>query len=105
MTVLWHWLVHVSGSDYGLPYGTFSFYDFWSGVAGSFLVGLVVYLTLWWLRGTCHDSWHCLRHGKYAAAGGMFRLCRHHHPDLKGQRPHRELIDRLHREHAERAAS
>lgn len=23
----WHWLVHVTGCDYGAPYGHFVFYD------------------------------------------------------------------------------
>jgi hypothetical protein len=58
-----------------------------------------------WYHHTCHDSPWCLRHGRYPAAGGLFRLCRHHHPDLMGQRPHRELIHRLDREHKARLGS
>ena len=94
--VIWHGFVHFLGVDYGVAYGRWVWYNFWSGVAGSFLVGLLVYLSLWWAHSTCHDSWRCLRHGRYSAAGGTFRLCRHHHPDLRGTRPHRELIARLH---------
>lgn len=101
---LWRWLVHVTGSDYGLPYGHFGFYNFWSGFAGSFFIGVIAFCATWYLGHTCHDSWRCLRYGRYEAAGGMFRLCRHHHPDLRGKRPHRELIERLHREHMRRTA-
>lgn len=103
MTV-WYWLVHATGSDYGAPYGHFVPYSFWSGVAGSFLVGVITFLLLWYLHHTCRDSWKCWRVGRYPAAGGTFRLCRHHHPDLRGQRPHRELIARLHREHLARTS-
>lgn len=78
-------------------------YGFWSGFAGGVRVfewvvigGLVYY------HHTCHDHPGCLRLGKYPAAGGLFKLCRHHHPDLRGERPSRDLIDRLHREHRER---
>jgi hypothetical protein len=94
-----HWLVHFFGCDYGAPYGVWVPYDFWSGVSGSFFVGLTVFTVTWYLRHTCHDSWKCLRIGRFPAAGGTFRLCRHHHPDLCGRRPHRELIGRLHREY------
>lgn len=103
MLTAWHWLVHVAGCDYGLPYGRFGFYNFWSGIAGSFLVGALVWMTLWWVNGTCHASPWCLRRGRHPAAGGTFRLCWKHHPDM-GERPHLEMIHRLHREHLERAA-
>lgn len=75
------------------------YYGFWSGFAGAtrtleyFAIGLVIY----WHR-TCHYSPACLRWGKYPAAGGMFKLCHHHHPDLAGVRPGHDLIHRLHEE-------
>lgn len=78
-------------------------YGWWSGQAGGLQViewaalGALVY----WHH-TCHDSPWCLRLGKYPAAAGVFRLCRHHHPDLQGARPHRELIHRMHAEHKAR---
>jgi len=96
--VLWHFTVHIMGVDYGLPYGRWSWYNFWSGIAGSFLVGAVVFAITFWWRSTCHHSWRCWRRGRYEAAGGMFKLCHRHHPDLRGQKPHRALIDRLHAE-------
>lgn len=102
---LWHLIVHLMGVDYGLPYGHWGWYNFWSGIAGSFLIGAVAWFLGWYIHHTCHDSRRCLRLGRYPAAGGLFRLCRHHHPDLRGQRPHRELIARLHREHLERGSA
>lgn len=98
MTPLGHWVVHFFGCDYGAPYGHFVPYNFWSGVAGSFLSAALAAGIAWYLSHTCHDSWRCFRYGRYQAAGGTFRLCRHHHPDMRGQRPHREMISRLHAE-------
>lgn len=93
-------LVHFFGCDYGAAYGQFIPYDFWSGVSGSFLVGVVVFGGTWYFHHTCHGSPWCMRWGKYEAAGGTFRLCRHHHPDLRGRKPHHgDLIERLHREY------
>ena len=74
-------------------------YGFHSGLGGAAYVSVIPAMTLFWWHQTCHDSPWCLRWGKYPAAGGVFRLCRHHHPDLQGARPHRELIHRMHREH------
>jgi len=94
---IWHALVHVLGLDYTGRYGHIVPYDFYSGLAGSFLVGLAAYLALFWWHQTCHYSWRCLRRGKHEAAGGVFRLCWKHHPDM-GEKPHRAMIHRLHRE-------
>jgi hypothetical protein len=92
-------LVHFFGCDYGAAYGQWVPYDFWSGVSGSFLVGAVVFGGTWYFSHTCHGSPRCLRWGKYEAAGGTFKLCRHHHPDLRGRKPHHgDLIERLHGE-------
>lgn len=74
-------------------------YGFNSGAGGAFYMSVVPASLVFWYQHTCHDSPRCLRWGKYPAAGGIFRLCRRHHPDLQGQRPHRELIRRLHDEH------
>lgn len=78
---------------------TGGWYGWWSGNAGGLqlLQWAALGAFLWWHH-TCHDSPWCLRWGKYPAAGGVFKLCRHHHPDLQGARPHRELIHRMHRE-------
>jgi hypothetical protein len=104
VTAVLHWLAHVTGCDYGLPYGRFSWYNLYSGFGGS-VPDIMIPLSLiaWWYHRTCHDSPWCLRWGRYPAAGGMFYVCRHHHPDLLGRRPRRELIRRLHAEHQARA--
>lgn len=78
-------------------------YGFNSGAAGAFYMSLVPAAMVFYYQHTCHDSPWCLRWGKYPAAGGLFRLCRHHHPDLAGQQPRRELIRRMHAEHRERS--
>jgi hypothetical protein len=97
-----HFIIHFFGCDYTAAYGVFVPYDFWSGVSGSFLSAAIAVGVSWYVSHTCHDSWRCLRYGRYSAAGGTFKLCRHHHPDLRGQRPHRVLIERLHREYMAR---
>lgn len=77
------------------------YYGFWSGFAGASrvfeyaVIGLLVY----WHH-TCHHSASCLRLGKYPAAGGLFKLCHKHHPDLGGEKPGNDIIHRLHRERA-----
>lgn len=90
-------IIHFFGIDTGAPYGHWVPYGFWSGVAGSFLTNALAFgLGLWW-KSTCHNSWRCWRHGKYQAAGGTFKLCWRHHPDM-GQRPHSAMIRQLHTE-------
>jgi hypothetical protein len=86
----------------GIP-GTGPWYGFWSGFGGSVPdIAIITGASAWYLNHTCHDHPTCLRWGKYPAAGGLFKLCRHHHPDMKGNKPDREMIHRLHREHLDR---
>lgn len=98
----WHWAVHVTGCDYGLPYGRFGFYNFWSGVAGSFLVSLVAVFFLFYVHHTCHYSRWCLRWGAHELAGGQARVCARHHPDLGGKRPRGAALHQMHRDWLER---
>lgn len=90
-------LIHGTGSDYSGPYCHVVPYSFWSGVAGSFVVNIITFVLVFYVHGTCHDSRWCLRWGKYPAAGGLFKLCGKHHPDIPGRRPRRDLIHHLHR--------
>lgn len=99
---VWHLIVHIMGLDYGVAYGHLVWYNFWSGIAGSFLVGVIAYVVLWYWHHTCHASWKCLRYGKYDAAGGMFKLCAKHHPDIQGRKITAELIHELHLDHKRR---
>jgi hypothetical protein len=102
MTAVLQWIVHVTGCDYGLPYGHFAWYNLYSGFSASYPWLIAGGGPIWYWHHTCHDSMWCLRWGKYPVAGGLFKTCRHHHPDLQGQRPHRDLIRRLHAEHQAR---
>jgi hypothetical protein len=95
---IWHFLVHIGGVDYGLPYGKWGWYNFWSGIAGSFLVAAVVWGATKYWYGTCHHSLFCLRRGQFAAAGGVFKTCAVHHPDIDHTKPRHEEIARLHAE-------
>ena len=91
-----HFIVHILGIDTGLPYGTWNFGNFWSGVAGSFLTSLIAFLIVVFARTRCQNSFWCVRHGKYPAANGMFKVCHKHHPDMDGKRPDHDMIHRLH---------
>jgi hypothetical protein len=95
--VVLHFLIHIFGIDYALPYGRWGWYNFWSGVSGSCLTGAGAFILSLWLHSTCHYSWKCLRRGKYQAAGGTFRLCWKHHPQM-GVKPHRKMIHDMHDE-------
>lgn len=79
----WHFFIHWTGSDYGFRYGKFVPYDFWSGIAGSFAVGAVVFTATWYRHRNCHVRW-CLRLGRHQltdnATGTAYSLCRRHHP-------------------------
>jgi hypothetical protein len=88
--------VHLISHLFGLDNASGPAYLFWSGIAGSFLVNLATFVLVLYVHHTCQDSWRCLRWGKYPAAGGMFKVCRHHHPDLRGIMPRRGHIAALH---------
>lgn len=71
---LWHWLVHVTGSDYTGRYGQLVPYSFWSGF-GSRSLGAVFLLGLYH-RFNCHQS-GCWRLGKHHVDGTPW--CSKHH--------------------------
>lgn len=97
-----HWLVvHTGIADPTGPY-----YAFWSGfgsdIAEFGLVSAAVTAVYQLNRKfNCHQH-GCWRVGTHPAAGGQFMLCYHHHPDYKGKKPTRELIERVHRQHIAR---
>lgn len=90
------------GHLFGLDDASGPFYLFWSGIAGSFLVNLGTFFLVFYFHHTCHASPRCWRWGKYDAAGGVFKVCRHHHPDLRGSRPDAGHIAIMHRAWKER---
>ena len=99
------WIAHAIFSLTGARNESGTAYGLLSGVGGAIPdVMLPLGALAWWWNHTCHDSPRCLRWGRYPAAGGVFKLCSVHHPDLQGKRPRRDLIHRLHREHLERAS-
>lgn len=73
-------------------------YGFWSGFGGTLLFSAAVLFPPWYYQHTCHYSYKCLRWGRYQAAGGTFKLCHVHHPDMQGIKPHHDMIHRLHEE-------
>jgi len=100
-----HWLgVHTGTVDEPGPY-----YGFWSGFGSDLaefgIIGVVatgVYQIV--KRYNCHQP-GCWRVGAHPAAGGTFFLCYRHHPDYKGMKPTKALIEELHREHKEQLAA
>ena len=95
----WAWLVHVTGCDYGIGYGKWNFYGFWSGF-GSDLgeITIITALLAVYRKHNCHVR-GCPRIGRHeftdSATGVTYLLCRRHHPGTpdKGLRPeHVDLI-------------
>ena len=104
LAVAW-WFPHVRNETFVLVGNrdeAGGYYGMWSGFGGALQVFTLVFggMMIYWHH-TCHAHPLCLRWGKYDAAGGLFKLCHRHHPDLGGKRPTLELIHRLHREHRE----
>jgi hypothetical protein len=100
----WWWCeVHFGMVNEPGPY-----YGFWSGFGsdlGEYVIVGGVAQIAWhqYMMHNCHDPegflpWGCWRIGRHDAAGGMYKLCWKHHPDI-GQRLTRDLIHRHHHEH------
>lgn len=75
-----HFLNHICGFDYGLRYGSFSWYDAWSGFLSDLqefaIIGLVAGA---YKKHQCHDQ-HCWRLGWYPAVeGNNWHYCKTHH--------------------------
>lgn len=80
MIPLLHWIDHIIGADYGLPYGHFGFYNVESGSGSdvgelAIVGGLIAMIR----RHTCEVK-GCWRLGRHKTAAGH-AVCRHHHPD------------------------
>lgn len=98
----WWWFeVHTGTVHESGPY-----YGFWSGFGsdiGEYVILSAVFngLYLHWKHINCHAP-GCPRVGRYAAAGGQYKLCHIHHPDHMGEKPTLEFIHRMHHEHLKR---
>ena len=82
MTV-WHWLVHVMGVDYGVLYGRWVWYSFWSGFFACVTIftgfaALTWHTTVYYRVNNCVVH-RCARIGKFVTAAGH-KTCRKHHP-------------------------
>jgi hypothetical protein len=98
MLSLWYFLVHVTGEDYGAPYGHWVWYNFYSGFGASYPYLLLSAGLLFYWHHTCQGKPACLRWAKYRAANGQFKVCYKHHPDFSGKRPNISTINRMHEE-------
>lgn len=98
LLIIWHGMVHWTGSDYGTTYGHFVPYNFLSGIFGgsAFVTGAWVIFH----RHNCARKW-CWRIGSHEfrdPADGVTRnLCWKHHPDVQHKNLTDELIRHIHR--------
>lgn len=100
----WHWLVHIMGVDFTVPYGHWIWYNFWSGFGSmTLLTTFLATPLILYRKHNCGVRW-CWRIGRHEykdpGNGLTHMLCRRHHPAHPGRRPvTAEHILRLHREH------
>lgn len=73
-------------------------YQWWSGIAGSFLLGGGIWsgIGMAYWHHQCHAP-ACLRLGKHPTADGTHRLCARHHPDLPDDR--KSTLSEIHERH------
>jgi hypothetical protein len=107
LALVWWWpqvrneifLIVGSRDEAGAWYGT------WSGFGGALPdVLIVTAFAGWYWHMTCHAP-RCLLLGKHPAAGGLFKFCRYHHPDLGDGKLTLDAMHRLHREHQARTGA
>ena len=93
---MWHWL-ETGLRVYLLHPLTGRGYQFWSGIAGSFVVGgsLWAGTFAFWRHHNCHVK-GCWRMGRHAVADTPFRVCRIHHPDVPDGGATAEHIEAAH---------
>jgi hypothetical protein len=103
--IYWRSVNHGLGVFIGATQESGPYYGFWSGFGSDLaefgIIGVVatgVYQLV--KRYNCHQP-GCWRVGAHPAAGGQFFLCYRHHPDYRGMKPTRSMIEELHREHKE----
>ncbi len=101
-----NWLYHVLGFK-----GSGAWYGSWSGwFADVTIIGGMCLLMGWAFvamivglrKLNCHAP-GCWRLGHHDAAGGLYKLCRHHHPDVPAVL-HIEHIHAAHEAHLRRSA-
>jgi len=91
--IIIHWLNHIMGSDYGLPYGHFAWYNLWSGFMGAVPdILLITGFWAWYASRNCHVH-RCWRVGLHAVDGIPYRTCRRHHPVMNGRVTAQDIAD------------
>lgn len=85
----WHWVSHTIGADYGLSYGHWGWYNFWSGFGSDLTyIGIAISLLANYRKHNCGVRW-CLRVGRHnfdnPNTGLVHLLCRRHHPSHPGK--------------------
>lgn len=76
---------NMSGGHYGL----------WSGFLGSIQPGLIVTAIVLYWHSSCHVG-SCWLPGRHHTADGSLKLCRWHHPEIRGRKLSVEVISELH---------
>lgn len=89
-TTPWYWVVHATGVDFGVHYGSWVWYNFWSGFGGdvAILASILAAPVLLWRKNECGVRW-CWRLGHHDLTdpdtGLTHVLCRKHHPMHPGK--------------------
>lgn len=106
----YHWVYIHTGMG-----GTGVYYGFWSGFGsdlGEYVIVSSVFSGIWmhYQHINCHNRegwlpWGCWRLGKYSAAGGQYKLCHKHHPDLMGEHPSMAIMNLHHQQHKAKTRS
>jgi hypothetical protein len=92
----WGWAFAIGVHPY--PAGTPWTYQLWSGfIPGLAIASLIGSVWAYVRSVNCHVH-GCLRVGRYPVAGGMFKVCRQHHPEdaVRGKRHTAEFIHGAH---------
>jgi hypothetical protein len=111
------WLMHGIDSFFHNVFvwtGTYNesggWYGFWSGFAGGF--GILAIFVVGYRKINCHTQ-RCWRIGHHDLTvkqsdtdpGTTYRVCRHCHPEIKGQRFSRAELHAMHNEHVKDQAA
>lgn len=86
-----HFVTHWTGQDdeSGGIYGS------WSGFLGSIQPTLVITGVIVYWHSSCHQA-GCWMPGRHKSIDGSMKLCRYHHPDIRGRKLTAEVIAELH---------
>lgn len=96
------WFLHVIGVE---PRQPSTAYNFFSGAGSDLGEITIIGLGIGAFRHVnCHQR-GCWRLGRHPVAGGLFKVCSHHHPDVPDDGPTAEHIAAAHQAALERTPS